>query len=87
MPNSRLAAPAHFPATAYHDLCVKGDEKKHAHFRRALFADFRAVREGSVFSTDQYLYRATDIVGEMIASLKGMPAGETEGMTLLRKVS
>jgi iron complex transport system substrate-binding protein len=30
--------------------------------KSALFADFKAVKDGNVWSTDRYLYQATDIV-------------------------
>ena len=64
------------PLTSVEDLLGKD----------ALFADFRAVREGNVWSTDKYLYQATDIVGSLITDLNRMLRGETEGMTFLRKV-
>lgn len=54
--------------------------------KSGLFADFKAVREGNVWSTDRYLYQATDIVGELIYDLNRMLTGQTEGMTFLRKV-
>ena len=54
--------------------------------KSALFADFRAVREGNVWSTDKYLYQATDIVGELITDINRMLTGETEGMTFMRKL-
>lgn len=52
----------------------------------AVFADFRAVKEGNVFTTDRSLYQATDAVGELIADLNRMLRGEAEGMRFLRKV-
>ena len=64
------------PLTCVDDLLAKS----------ALFADFRAVREGNVWSTDKYLYQATDIVGELITDLNRMLTGETEGMTFIRKL-
>ena len=54
--------------------------------KSGLFADFRAVKEGNVWSTDKYLYQATDIVGELITDLNRMLTGETEGMTFIRRL-
>jgi len=51
-----------------------------------LFADFRAVREGNVWSTDKYLYQATDIVGQLITDLNRMLTGQTGGMTFIRRL-
>lgn len=52
-----------------------------------LLSDFKAVREGRVWTTDRYLYQATDIVGELITDLHRMLLGETEGMRFLRRVN
>ncbi len=54
--------------------------------KSALFADFRAVKEGNVWSTDKYLYQATDIVGELITDINRMLTGETEGMTFIHRL-
>jgi len=54
--------------------------------KSALFADFKAVREGNVWSTDKYLYQATDIVGELITDINRMLTGQTEGMTFIRRL-
>lgn len=51
-----------------------------------LFADFRAVGEGNVFTTDRSLYQATDAMGDFIGDLNRMLVGETEGLRFLRKV-
>ena len=51
-----------------------------------LFADFKAVRSGDVWSTDKYLYQATDIAGQLITDLHRMLTGETEGMTFMRRL-
>ena len=51
-----------------------------------LFADFRAVREGHVFTTDRSLYQATDAMGDFIGDMNRMLVGETEGMRFLRRV-
>ena len=55
--------------------------------KSALFADFRAVKEGNVWSTDKYLYQATDIVGELITDIHRMLTGEMEGMTFIKKLA
>ena len=55
--------------------------------KSGLFADFKAVRSGDVWSTDRYLYQATDIVGELIADINRMLLGETEGMRFLKRVA
>ncbi len=54
--------------------------------KSALFADFKAVKEGNVWSTDRYLYQATDIVGSLITDINRMLLGEQEGMTFIRKI-
>ena len=51
-----------------------------------LFADFRAVREGRVFTTDRSLYQATDAMGDFIGDLHRMLLGEAEGLRFLRRV-
>lgn len=54
--------------------------------KSALFADFKAVKEGNVWSTDKYLYQATDIVGELITDINRMLTGQTEGMTFIHRL-
>ena len=54
--------------------------------KSALFADFKAVKEGNVWSTDKYLYQATDIVGELINVMHRMLTGQTEGMTFIHRL-
>ena len=50
--------------------------------KNALFADFRAVKEGHVFCTDKYLYQATDIMGELIRDFHTMVTGGEEFLFL-----
>ena len=53
-----------------------------------VFADFRAVKEGHVFTTDKYMYQATDIMGELIRDIHKMLTGEDDSaMLFLRQVS
>lgn len=54
--------------------------------KSGLFADFKAVQEGNVWSTDKYLYQATDIVGELITDINHMLTGQTEGMTFIHRL-
>ena len=54
--------------------------------KSALFADFKAVQAGNVWSTDKYLYQATDIVGELITDINHMLTGQTEGMTFIHRL-
>lgn len=54
--------------------------------KSALFADFRAVKDGNVWSTDRYLYQATDIVGQLITDINRMLTGQTEGMTFIHRL-
>lgn len=54
--------------------------------KSALFADFKAVKEGNVWCTGKYLYQATDIVGNLITDIHRMLGGEQEGMTFLYKI-
>ena len=54
--------------------------------KSALFADFKAVKEGNVWSTDKYLYQATDIVGELITDINHMLTGQVDGMTFIHRL-
>ena len=49
-----------------------------------LFADFKAVKEGNVWCAGKDLYQETDDVGEMIADIHNMIAGEGEMRFLTR---
>ena len=51
----------------------------------ALFGDFRAVREGRVFSTGRDLYQETDEVGAFISDVHNMLAGAGD-MRFLKRV-
>lgn len=52
-----------------------------------LFEDFKAVKEGNVWTTDKYMYQATDITGEFINDIhKMLTDGNPEDMTFLTKV-
>ena len=54
----------------------------------ALFADFKAVKEGNVWCTGKSFYQATDIVGEMIRDIHLVLTGGAESdMTFLTRVS
>ena len=55
--------------------------------KSSLFADFKAVKEGNVWSTGKYLYQATDIVGSLITDINLMLTGETDGMTFINKLN
>ena len=52
-----------------------------------LFADFRAVREGNVWTTDKSLYQAADCVGQLITDLHRMLTGGTEDMRFIRRLN
>lgn len=55
--------------------------------KNELFADFKAVKEGSVWCTGKYLYQATDVVGNLIGDIHLMLTdGEEKDMTFLYKV-
>jgi len=52
-----------------------------------LFTRFKAVREGNVWTTDKYLYQATDITGQLIEDIHIMlTEGDRDEMTFLKKV-
>ena len=51
-----------------------------------LFADFKAVRRGDVWTTDRSLYQASDAVGEFITDLNRILTGETGDTRFLRRV-
>ncbi len=54
----------------------------------ALFADFKAVKEGNVWCTGKSFYQATDIVGEMIRDIHlVLTDGAESDMTFLTRVS
>ena len=64
------------PLTGMDDLLAKS----------ALFADFRAVREGHVWSTGKDLYQASDEVSGLITDLHRMLTGEYGDMRFLTRV-
>ena len=51
-----------------------------------LLADFRAVKEGSVYATDSSLFQATDTVAQLIADIHRMLTGGEGEMVFLRKL-
>ena len=56
--------------------------------KNPVFADFKAVKEGHVYTTDKYMYQATDIMGELIRDIHKMLTGEDDSaMLFLRQVS
>ncbi len=50
------------------------------------FREFKAVKEGHVYTTDKYLYQATDITGELIRDIHTMLTEDGGEMTFLTKV-
>lgn len=55
--------------------------------KSSLFREFRAVKEGNVWTTDKYMYQASDLTGEMIRDIHTMLIGGSNGeMTFLTKV-
>jgi iron complex transport system substrate-binding protein len=52
-----------------------------------LFTRFKAVREGNVWTTDKYLYQATDLTGQLLEDIHIMlTEGDRDEMTFLKKV-
>ena len=51
-----------------------------------VFKEFKAVKEGHVYTTDKYLYQATDITGELIRDIHKMLTEDDGEMTFLTKV-
>lgn len=52
-----------------------------------LFEEFKAVKEGNVWTTDKYMYQASDITAELINDINSMLTnGDEEDMTFLLKV-
>lgn len=52
-----------------------------------LFAEFRAVQEGNVWTTGKELFQATDIIGELITDFNRVLTGENlDQLTFLKKV-
>ena len=67
--------------------CDDGDDRV-VRAKDALFADFKAVKEGNVWCTGKSFYQATDIVGEMIRDIHHvLTDGDESAMTFLTKVS
>ncbi|MCD2492256.1 ABC transporter substrate-binding protein [Lacrimispora sp. NSJ-141] len=65
------------PLAGMEDLLAKSE----------MFEDFKAVKEGNVWTTGKSLYQATDIVGELIRDLHLMlTGGDASQMTFLTKV-
>ena len=55
--------------------------------KNSLFADFKAVKEGNVWSTGKSLYQASDTVGTLITDLNNMLVGRESEMTFIHKLS
>ena len=56
--------------------------------KESLMADFKAVKEGNVWVTDDSMYQHTDTIGELITDLNLMlTGGSEEDMTFLHKLS
>ena len=54
----------------------------------SVFADFKAVKEDHVYTTDKYMYQATDIMGELIRDIHKMLTGSDDSdMLFLKHVS
>ncbi len=63
------------PIKSIKDLIDKG----------SVFADFKAVKEDHVFTTDKYMYQATDIMGELIRDIHKMLTGSDDSDMLFLK--
>ena len=50
-----------------------------------VFAGFKAVKEGHVYTTDKYMYQATDIMGELIRDIHKMLNGADDSEMLFLK--
>ena len=52
-----------------------------------LFADFKAIKDGNVWTTGKSLYQATDIVGQLIRDVNLMITdGDESDMTFLTRL-
>ena len=55
--------------------------------KSGLFRDFKAVKEGNVWTTDKYMYQAADVTAEFINDIHRMvTGGDSEDMVFLTKV-
>ena len=55
--------------------------------KNPLFADFKAVKEGNVWCTDQYLYQAADRIGDLILEFNAaMTRTDDSGLQFLKKI-
>jgi iron complex transport system substrate-binding protein len=52
----------------------------------AMFADFKAVREGNVWCTTKSLYQASGAIGQIISDLHTMLTGKADGLAYLYKL-
>ncbi len=50
----------------------------------AMFADFKAVREGNVWCTEKSLYQSSDKIGLIVSDLNAILTGNTDGVDFLR---
>jgi len=55
--------------------------------KNPVFAEFKAVKEGHVYTTNKYMYQATDIMAELIRDMHKMMAGADDSeMVFLKRV-
>lgn len=54
--------------------------------KNKLFKEFKAVKNNKVYSTDKYMYQATDIVGELVLDINHMINGKDEEMTFIKHI-
>lgn len=52
----------------------------------SLFSEFRAVKEGKVYTTEKSLYQQTDLLAAMIVDFRSMLTGSDSELTFLRRV-
>lgn len=53
----------------------------------AMFADFKAVREGNVWCTTKSLYQASDAIGQIVSDLHAMLTGNAGSLAYLYKLN
>ena len=72
-------------------VTINGDYQESVNVQRVIEssqADFKAVKEGNVWVTDDSMYQHTDTIGELITDLNLMlTGGSEEDMTFLHKLS
>ena len=68
-------------------MAVTFDKDRHT-FRTDMFADYKAVKEGNVWTTEKSMYQATDKIAQFTNDINLLvTGGDPDQMVFLRKLS